>query len=125
MTCQDMVREFHKAVGSKDAYSPQLRAKQLRLNLIREEYIELVTALANNDIVETADALADLAYVVYGAALTFGIDLDEVLEEVHRTNMAKAGGPRRDDGKIMKPEGWTPPDIASVLEAQGWKRDAH
>jgi len=70
------------------------------------------------DLPLAADALADIAYVVEGSNLEFGIDSGPVLDEVQRANMAKANGPRRADGKVMKPEGWTAPDIAGVLERQ-------
>jgi len=64
-----------------------------------------------------ADALADLMYVVAGTAVAYGIDLGPILLEVHRTNMAKAGGSVR---PILKPAGWQPPDVAGLLRAQGW-----
>lgn len=68
-----------------------------------------------------ADGLADVIYVAVGAALEFGIPLDRVWAEVHRSNMAKvdpATGKviKRADGKVLKPEGWTPPDVAGVLK---------
>jgi predicted HAD superfamily Cof-like phosphohydrolase len=61
--------------------------------------------------------MCDLLCVVYGTAAEFGIDLAPFWQEVHRTNMAKAGGPIREDGKRLKPSGWRPPDIAGVLAA--------
>lgn len=67
------------------------------------------------DIVEVADGIADLIYVALGAAIAFGIDIDPIFEEVHRTNMEKVGGRTRDDGKILKPEGWEPPRILPIL----------
>jgi len=77
------------------------------------------------DLVEVADALADMDYVVEGTRLAFGIDGEPVMAEVHRTNMAKMGPGgkvvRTPEGKVSKPEGWKPPDIASVLIEQGWK----
>ncbi len=70
--------------------------------------------------VEFADACGDLDYVIEGARLTLGINGKPVADEIHRTNLAKVGGPIRDDGKRLKPEGWTPPDIAGELRKQGW-----
>lgn len=74
------------------------------------------------DIVEVADALGDLLYVCMGMALSFGIDLPAVLAEVHRSNMTKLGPDGkptyREDGKVTKPAGWTPPDIEGVLNRQ-------
>jgi predicted HAD superfamily Cof-like phosphohydrolase len=79
------------------------------------------------DLVEAIDGMCDLLCVVYGTAAEFGIDLAPFWDEVHRTNMAKAGGPVREDGKRLKPPGWTPPDIAGVLAAvaPGQKDPSH
>jgi predicted HAD superfamily Cof-like phosphohydrolase len=80
--------------------------KALRCDLIDEEAREFREALDARDIVEVADAIADLLYVVYGAARTFGIPVREVFAEVHRSNMTKLdlnGEPIvRSDGKVMK-----------------------
>lgn len=139
--------EFHRAMSVPILPTPQVPADdrvRLRAKLIVEECFEFLEAIVADDIgvqlvldecrrdlniliqearvfvslPEAADALADIAYVVEGANLEFGIDSGPVLDEVHRANMAKAGGPRRSDGKVMKPTGWTPPDIAGVLERQ-------
>ena len=68
---------------------------------------------------ETADALADLIYVVYGMALETGIDLAAVLAEVQRSNMSKLGSDGRpvyrEDGKVLKGPGYFPPDVGGVL----------
>jgi predicted HAD superfamily Cof-like phosphohydrolase len=87
----------------------------LRAELIREEARETVEAIERLDIVEAIDGMCDLLVVTYGTAVEWGIDLEPFFDEVHRTNMAKAGGPIRADGKQLKPEGWTPPDIAGIL----------
>ena len=138
MTHIDQVREFHEAFDHPVRSTPDadVAERVLRMNLIQEEVTELGEALGlywyeeydgtitwdafkyverNVNTVEVADALADIDYVVQGAALTFGIPHDAVFDEVHRSNMAKVGGPVRADGKKLKPEGWTPPDIAGVL----------
>ena len=71
------------------------------------------------DTVETADALADLVYVIYGMALETGIDLAAVLSEVQRSNMSKLGADGRpiyrEDGKVLKGPGYFRPDVAGVL----------
>jgi predicted HAD superfamily Cof-like phosphohydrolase len=89
---------------------------------LEEEVGEFVAASEKGDLVGIADALADIVYVVYGTALTYGIDLDAVLREVHRSNMSKLGSDGkpliRDDGKVIKSEKYAPPDIASVLRLQ-------
>ena len=68
---------------------------------------------------EVADALTDLLYVVYGAGHAFGIDLDECFQEVHESNMSKLGengrAIKREDGKVLKPDTYFPPDLKSVL----------
>jgi predicted HAD superfamily Cof-like phosphohydrolase len=101
----------------------------LRHTLIREEYEEvtavyqhLITALRAGEEVDAlaaltplAHELADLLYVVYGALEACGVDADAVFQEVHRANLQKAGGPRRADGKLLKPPGWQPADVRSVL----------
>lgn len=93
---------------------------KLRVRLIKEEFLELMAAIHAGDIVETADALADLCYVTIGTALAMGIDLPVVWDEVHRTNMAKfgPGSGRNGWGKIVKPPGWVPPDIVGILMTQ-------
>lgn len=72
------------------------------------------------DLVEAVDGFADQLYVVHGAALAFGVHMAPVFAEVHRSNMAKKGGPVV-DGKLRKPPGWTPPDIEGELRKQGWE----
>lgn len=142
-TFQD-VRDFHLAFKHPVRDKPDATAsavpvelRDLRIELIREEFEELceaalgrtvyvivapqpsVSEFRPGNVVGIADALADLVYVINGAALCYGIDLDEVFEEVHRSNMAKLGPDGkpiyREDGKVLKPEGWEPPDIAGVL----------
>lgn len=118
MSVQSDVRAFHEALDIPVLTSqgiPPDRA-ELRAELIAEEANETILAIHDGDLVATADGLCDLLCVVYGAALEFGIDLDAVWPEVHRTNMAKVGGPVRADGKRLKPPGWTPPDIESALK---------
>lgn len=91
----------------------------LRVELLREEFEEFRSAVEREDIVGIADALGDIVYVAYGSALTFGIDLDAVLREVHRANMSKLGPDglpvMRDDGKVLKPVTYSPPAIERVL----------
>ncbi len=68
-----------------------------------------------------ADGLADLDYINEGTRLEFGIQGAPIAAEVHRANMNKTAGPKSPTGKQLKPEGWTPPDIAGELREQGWK----
>lgn len=122
MTPLEMVREFHEAFGVpiRDTPGfPEPLVAELRESLIAEEYRELRDAADARDLEEVADALADLTYVIYGTALAYGIDLDAVLAEVHRSNMSKLGADGkpiyRDDGKVLKGPGFFRPDIAAVL----------
>lgn len=115
---QWFVQDFHRALDIPVGERPALSRTELRLELIREEVEELVTAASSDDLPAAIDALCDILYVTYGAAVEWGIDLAPYFEEVHRTNMAKAGGPTREDGKRLKPEGWQPPDIAGILRRE-------
>ncbi|MDN3352165.1 MazG nucleotide pyrophosphohydrolase domain-containing protein [Actinomadura sp. DC4] len=117
---------FHTAFGvhRNDAPTADVPAEvaALRIRLLAEEVGEYAEAVADGDLVGIADALADIVYVAYGAAVTYGIDLDAVLAEVHRSNMTKADEDgrviRRKDGKVLKSARYTPPDVAAVLRAQ-------
>ena len=83
-----------------------------RCEFIEEEAGELRAAVLSGDTIAAADALADIAYVVYGTALHFGIDLDAVVAEVHRSNMTKTPA---GDGKAIKGADYRPPAIAPLL----------
>lgn len=114
---QQDVRDFHGALDVPIGDSPAIRRPELRAELIREEAEETIEAILRGDLVEALDGLCDVIVVVLGTAVEFGIDLQPFWDEVHRTNMAKVGGPVREDGKRLKPEGWQPPDIAGILES--------
>ena len=94
---------------------------KLRIALLREEVGELERAIEAGDLVEIADGIADVIYIAIGTALAYGIPLDLVWREVHRSNMAKVGKDgkvhKAPNGKIVKPEGWRPPNIAAILAA--------
>lgn len=120
---QTQVVEFHEAFLIPAAAKPRLidpPTALLRLSLIQEEFSELVRGISSNNLPDIADALADLLYVTYGTAVSYGIDIEPIFEEVHETNMAKLGGGHRSDGKILKPEGWCPPNTYPLLIEQGW-----
>ena len=98
---------------------PEDSVQKLRLDLIEEELEELQYAIDNQNMVDTADALTDLLYVVYGAGHAFGIDLDDCFKEVHHSNLSKLGPDfrpiKREDGKVLKPDTYFPPDLKTVL----------
>lgn len=129
-SAQELVLEFHEKYGMNVGETPELNIpnKQMRLALILEEVEEYIQALISENIVEVADALADLIYVTYGAAIEHGIDLDEVIREVHRSNLSKlnpeTGEPiYREDGKVLKGSDYFPPKINEILTKQGLKNN--
>ena len=118
----ELVEDFMEAMGQEvNAVPtfPEEEIQRLRLDLIEEELDELHYAIDNKDMVEIADALGDLLYVVYGAGHAFGIDLDECFKEIHASNMSKLGPDgkpiKREDGKVLKPDTFFPPDLKSIL----------
>jgi hypothetical protein len=115
---QYQVEEFHRAFKHPVGGTPAIRRPELRVKLIREEAKETCDAIEAGDLVEAVDGICDLIYVTIGAAIEFGVDVEPVFDEVHRSNMAKLGGPTREDGKTLKPPGWTAPDVAREIEKQ-------
>ena len=116
----DFMEAFGQAVQLEPTW-PDFNTRELRLELIQEELDELSDAVADRDMIQIADALTDLLYVVYGAGHSFGLDLDECFEEVHRSNMSKLGENgrpiHREDGKVMKGPGYFEPDLEGILGA--------
>ena len=120
----ELVGDFMEAFGQKvelEPTWPDFNTRELRLDLIQEELDELAQAMEDRDMVQIADALTDLLYVVYGAGHAFGIDLDECFQEVHSSNMSKLGPNgkpiHREDGKVMKGPGYFEPDLEGILGA--------
>jgi predicted HAD superfamily Cof-like phosphohydrolase len=96
---------------------------RLYAKLITEEYDELCVAIANKDKVETLDALVDILVVTIGAINSMGADGEGAWREVMATNFAKIDRQlgkvrRREDGKILKPEGWEPPKLENFLKRE-------
>lgn len=142
---QEQLEEFHREVMG-DLPEPkdpiEIRDGMLRAKLIMEEASETANALTGMEVrcnigghhliandcfhpnlVEVIDGCCDILVVTYGTAVRANFDLDPFMDEVHRTNMAKKGGPIRKDGKRLKPPGWTPPDIEGVLQNELLHRD--
>lgn len=93
----------------------------LYVKLIEEEFKELNLAIDNNDRIEVLDALLDIVVVTIGAIHSIGADGEGGWKEVMRTNFAKIDKEtgkvrKREDGKVLKPAGWTPPDLKPYLE---------
>ncbi|GHD88670.1 MazG nucleotide pyrophosphohydrolase domain-containing protein [Streptomyces naganishii] len=122
------VREFHRAFGLAARSTPAEVPAELaahRGQLLAEEAAEAAEVSVSGPLDRLAHELADVVYVAYGTALVHGIDLDEVIAEIHRANMTKLGPDgrvaRRADGKVLKGAHYRAPDIASVLRRQGWQ----
>jgi predicted HAD superfamily Cof-like phosphohydrolase len=142
---QAMVKGFHEAFQQTIGETPAIRDPELRAKLILEEAFETVEALLGvdlamefiedafatwtevpvkhelPDLVAVADGCCDLKYVTESTAVACGFNMEPLFAEVHRSNMDKRGGTKRADGKWIKPANWTPPNIAGLLLAQGWK----
>ena len=105
-------RRYDVFVGDRPRFPSEERLAR-RMLLVEEEVQELRKAVAERDLVEMADAIADSIYVLIGLAISAGIDLRPIWDEVQRTNMRKeARGP---DQKVVKPAGWVPPAIARII----------
>ncbi|GKS56885.1 hypothetical protein YTPLAS18_04120 [Nitrospira sp.] len=120
---QAQVAAFHRAFDIAISSEPRRideDTRVLRERLIDEEFGELREALARGDVSQVAKELADLLYVVYGTAVSCGIDMEPVFREVHRSNMSKVGGHKRADGKWVKPATYSPAHVEPILREQGW-----
>ena len=120
----EKVAEFMTAFGQDVETEPTWTSvSRLRYDLNDEELKELGQAIEERNIVDVADALTDLLYVVYGAGHSFGLDLDKCFEEVHNSNMTKLGPEGkpiyREDGKVMKGPGYRAPDLKTTLGLKG------
>lgn len=119
------VEEFHDAFGLPVRNDPtaELPEKEilLRFNLMKEENEEYLDAARRGDVVEIADALGDMLYILCGTINAHGMQhkIAEVFEEIQRSNMSKLdenGKPiYREDGKVMKSDRYFKPDIAAIL----------
>lgn len=127
---RDML-DFFRHVGGTVGETPALRNHWLNARLILEEARETAESITGckvtievdpdqapdrpRSLEGTIDGLCDMLATVYGAAVTFGIDLAPFWPEIHRANMDKVGGPQRGDGKRLKPDDWTPPNLALIF----------
>lgn len=117
------VAKFMRAFGQKVHRKPnwpEHKTRLLRVELIDEEFKEFKDAINKRDMVEIADALTDMLYVIYGAGHTYGINLDKTFKEVHASNMSKLGEDGkpiyRNDGKVMKGPKFFEPDLKKIIE---------
>lgn len=119
------VRRFHQVFGLGHPERPELLPAEVgghRQLLLEEEVAEVAEAVRSGELHEIAHELADVVYVAYGTAISYGIDLDEVLAEVHRANMSKLGLDGRPilraDGKVQKGPDFRPADVATIIARQ-------
>ena len=116
--------EFNEAFEIPKLETPGLGPDELielRIKLLTEEVQEYAEAARSGDLVEVLDALADIGYILAGTIINHGMQniYDDAFNEVHRSNMAKLVDGRvirRADGKVMKPEGWQPPQLRQFVE---------
>jgi predicted HAD superfamily Cof-like phosphohydrolase len=120
------VKLFHETYGL--GVSEEMKAdlgalkNELRYNLMKEENEEYLEAVQNNDIIEIADALGDMLYILCGTILEHGLQhkIEEVFDEIQRSNMSKLGEDGkpiyREDGKVMKGPNYFKPNFEKILK---------
>ena len=123
------VAEFHRAFGLGISEEPRAdlgeETNLLRFRLMQEENEEYLEAAANGDLVEVADALGDMLYILCGTILEHGMQekIEEVFDAIQQSNMSKLGADGkpiyREDGKVLKVPGYFSPDIPAVLNGYG------
>ena len=121
------VKTFHESFGINNEEAPKTevgdKVIDLRFELMREENEEYLEAAKNNDLVEVADALGDMLYILCGTILSHGMQhkITEVFEEIQSSNMSKLGADGkpiyRKDGKVMKGPNYFKPDIKKILNS--------
>ena len=121
------VQQFHEAFGLGVQHRPVAELSEqklkLRFDLMDEENKEYLEAAENNDLVEVADALGDMLYILCGTILEHGMQhkIEEVFNEIQRSNMSKLGADGkpiyREDGKVMKGPNYFKPNIESILNS--------
>jgi predicted HAD superfamily Cof-like phosphohydrolase len=119
------VKEFHTAFAIGHGEHPRAdlgeTKKMLRFNLMKEENEEYLEAVQNNDLIEIADALGDMLYILCGTIIEHGLQhkIEEVFDEIQRSNMSKLGEDGnpiyREDGKVMKGPNYFKPDFSKIL----------
>jgi predicted HAD superfamily Cof-like phosphohydrolase len=122
----EAVKAFHRAfkIGYRENPKADLGLEKnlLRYKLMREENEEYLDAATNGDLVEVADALGDLLYILCGTIIEHGLQhkIEEVFDEIQRSNMSKLGEDGqpiyREDGKVLKGPNYFKPSIASILK---------
>ena len=124
----DHVEKFHDTFGITNKYQPKAFVGKdivaLRHRLMSEENEEYLEAAKAGDLVEVADALGDMMYILCGTILSHGMQniIEEIFEEIQASNMSKLGADGkpiyREDGKVMKGPGFFAPNLESILSSQ-------
>jgi len=118
----EKVSDFMKSCDQEVNVIPtisNIKTRSLRISLIEEEFNEFKEAIDNGELIDIADSLSDLLYVVYGAGHSFGIDLDKCFNEVHRSNMSKLVDGKcvkNEHGKVMKGPSYSPPNLSKIVD---------
>ena len=122
----EAVTAFHQAFGLNVSTNPTVdlpeEIKKLRYNLMKEENEEYLEAIKNDDLVEVADALGDMLYILCGTIISHGLQdkMESIFDEIQRSNLSKLdsnGKPiYREDGKVMKGPHYFKPNIAAILK---------
>ena len=122
----DAVKLFHKKFNINYLNEPKANIpeeiKLLRFKLMEEENLEYLKATKENDLVEIADALGDMLYILCGTIISHGLQnkIGEIFQEIQSSNMSKLGGNGkpifREDGKILKGPNYFKPDISKILK---------
>lgn len=120
----NQVKDFHEKFGIPVSDYPDyidIERQALRINILQEEVNELSKAMGEDNMVEIADGIVDCIYILFGTAIEYGLHrkLEAMFHEVHRSNMSKLGIDGkpiyREDGKVLKGPGYSPPDLGSIL----------
>ncbi len=119
------VKEFHTTFAIGHSENPRADLGEtknlLRFNLMKEENEEYLEAVQNKDLIEIADALGDMLYILCGTIIEHGLQhkIEEVFDEIQRSNMSKLGEDGqpvyREDGKVMKGPNYFKPDFTKIL----------
>ncbi len=122
----ESVKLFHKKFNINYLNEPKANIpdeiKELRFKLMEEENLEYLKATKENDIVEIADALGDMLYILCGTIISHGLQnkIEEIFQEIQNSNMSKLGDNGkpiyRDDGKVLKGPNYFKPDIRKILK---------
>ena len=119
------VKKFHQAFGVKISNKPTLELSKdilkLRHSLMQEENNEYLKAVEEKNLIEVADALGDMLYILCGTILTHGFQnlIEDIFDEIQSSNMSKLGDDGkpiyRNDGKVLKGPNYKKPNIKKIL----------